>query len=484
MPLTMLGGSLINSYNTPLYNSIKKYALSKPTAFHMPGHKLGKGIPEEFLNDLLSIDLTEISGTDNLHYPEGAIKEAQELAARAFGADRSFFLVNGSTCGIHAAILTVLSPGDKLIVARDCHKSVINGMVLAGAIPVYIQTQFERDFGIPTAVLTSDIEKAIRENPDAKGVFITRPNYYGVCCDIKKIAGIVHSYGKVLLTDEAHGAHLRFNGNLPVCAMDAEADLCIQSAHKTLPAVTQGAYMHVKGNRIDIERLKANLRMLQTSSPSYIIMAFLDIARSIMDQSGKIMLDGLLDNIDLITDRIAAETGFQMLSPKGQINWELDKTRVVINVNNIGKTGFEIDSLLRREYNIQVEMADLYNIVCICTVADKEDDFIRLGTAMSEMARRFKGMPALAQLKALALAVPPQGIPLAEIKSAKGVIFPLREAVGKISLDMLTPYPPGVPVICPGEVILEDAVEYIYDVINHGGIVNGLLDNYKVWVVG
>jgi arginine decarboxylase len=211
----------------------------------MPGHKLGSGIPEEFLSQLEKLDLTEIPGLDDLHNPSGVVCEAQELAAGAFGAEKSYFLVNGSTVGLHAAISAVCRPGQRLIAGRDSHSAVINGMLLAGVRPYYFMPEYSDSFGICTGITPREVERALSENTDAEAVLITRPNYYGVCCDIEEIAKIVHSRNKILIVDEAHGPHLVFNKRLPMCALEAGADICIQSAHKTLPAFTQGAYLHM-----------------------------------------------------------------------------------------------------------------------------------------------------------------------------------------------------------------------------------------------
>lgn len=447
----------------------------------MPGHKLGKGIPPELMSNAALLDLTEIPGTDNLHYPEGAIKEAQELAARAFGAEHTFFLVNGSTCGIHAMILSLCRPGDKLVIARDCHKSVINGMLLAGVQPVYVKPGFNSDFAIPSALSPKDVEIAIKENPDAIGVLITRPNYYGICSDIEKIAEITHAYGKILAVDEAHGSHLRFSSSLPICAMDGGADICVQSAHKTLPALTQSAYLHVKGNRIDTERLQFFLSSLQTSSPSYILMASLDIAREIMEQKGKEMLEQLLGYVDIIEKRLV-DNRLTVLGDHFVEEGSMDKTRLVVNVKRLGVTGFDIDRLLRKEYNIQVEMADLYNIVCICTVSDQKSDYEKLEKALVETSERLKDNPSTSKILVGDLKVPPLAFDLKEILNRKGRKVKLGEAVGMVSKTIVTPYPPGIPVICPGEIILEDAVNYIGSIVRMGGTVNGLEENLDILI--
>lgn len=448
----------------------------------MPGHKLGRGIPADFLEPLQLLDVTEIPGTDNLHFPKEAIREAQELAAKAFGARRTFFLVNGSTCGIHAMIMTVCKPGDKLIAARDCHKSVIGGMMLAGVDPVYIKTGFNREFGISTSISPSDVERALADNPDAKGVFITRPNYYGICPDIEKIAAIVHSHNKVLLVDEAHGSHLKFSASLPSCAMDAGADICVQSAHKTLPAFTQSAYLHVGSDAIDVDKLGFNLAMLQTSSPSYILMAFLDIARAIMEQDGEGNLENLLEGIDLLGARLEKLDRSSLLKEIHLTDRRLDRTRIVIKTSGMGLTGFEVEKHLRDSFGIQVEMSDFNNIVCIATVADSVGDLLKLSDALYGITKSFNNKAPLADINIMDTKIPVQAISLKDALHLKERDILLKDAAGKISLGILTPYPPGIPIVCPGEVITDDMVEYILNIANSGGNVTGLSENGSIKV--
>jgi lysine decarboxylase len=472
----------ISKRDVPIYNALMKYSASGPTPFHMPGHKLGKGIPGEFLKNLALLDITEIPGADNLHNPEGIIKEAQGRAAGAFGADETFFLVNGSTCGIHAMIMTACKPGDSLIVSRDCHKSVIAGMMLAGVRPVYLMPAYDRRFGIPTCVNPEKLKEALEENRDAAGVLITRPNYYGICSNIEETARIVHAHGKLLMVDEAHGAHLCFSSRLPVSALEGGADMCVQSAHKTLPAFTQGAYLHVKSGLADRERLRFFLRLLQTSSPSYVIMSLLDIARDIMEHDGEKLLDGVLDNIGLMKRRLDGLHGLEFLKSGKGDDWEQDDTRITINVAKLGITGFEAGNELRARHNIQVEMSDLYNIVLIATVADGSESFAKLEKGLDELAAIFKGGTASTDIIMEDLDIPVQGIDLRDMISRKGVRVGLDSAIGRVCMDIITPYPPGVPVICPGEVITREIADYIRRVMNEGGVIQGIGKNFDIEV--
>lgn len=433
------------------------------------------------LNDLIKLDVTEIPGTDNLHYPEGAILEAQKLAAKAFGADRTFFLVNGSTCGILAMILTICRPGDKLVVGRDCHRSVVNGMMLAGVEPIFVRPQYDRGFSITTVISPQNLENAIAENPDCAGVLITRPNYYGICSDLEEISKVTRRYGKILAVDEAHGAHLIFNKEFPGSAMQLGADICVQSAHKTLPALTQGAYLHIKSDKIDIDRLGFNLSVLQTTSPSYIIMAFLDIARAVMGIIGEELLNKLLDNISTL-EKALNNPGVKVMSGRCLENITIDRSRLVINVSGLGLTGFEAEKVLREKNSIQVEMSDLNNIVCITTFADVQEDFEKLTSAINSLTGN-AGEKSDFTRKYDTFIKPVQAIGLKDILYCKSKKVKLNTAVGKVSRTMITPYPPGIPAICPGEVISEDIVSYINDIINAGGRINGLDENMEVDII-
>lgn len=546
-------------YNTPIYNYLREYAKQNINIFHMPGHKLTKGMPYELAQDILKLDVTEIDGTDNLHYPEGIIKEAEELAAKAFGADKTFFLVNGSTCGIQAAIMSVCARGQKIIIGRDSHKSVVSGLILSGAEPVFVYPQYNCEFGITTSITAESIEKSLCQHPDAVAVLITRPNYYGICSDIEKISSIVHAYNKLLIVDEAHGAHLAFNEKLPPSAIKYGADICIQSAHKTLPAVTQGAYLHVKGSRVDIDKLKFNLTMFQTSSPSYIIMSYLDIARELMELYGKTKLNNLLDEISWFKQQLKKYPEYKILSNEvllnrnsvksnltqwdldysslnqdsrtkaihnseyignseattkskfvssiySQINtirnsveWEIilhDPTRLVINISQLGISGYYGEKLLREKFKTQVEMADYENLVFITTIADNHDTFSRLLESLAKLSdmmhkektQREKSQNEKSYKEKLGNETPFYfgeniGLLPYEAYIAQKEEVPIEESCERICAGVITPYPPGIPVLYPGEIIKKNQIDYLISIIQAGGKINGISRNKCVQVV-
>lgn len=500
----------------------------------MPGHKLAKGIPHELAQDILKLDVTEIEGTDNLHYPEGIIKEAEVLAAKAFGADKTFFLVNGSTCGIQAAIMSACARGQKIIIGRDSHKSVVAGLILSGAEPVFAYPEYICEFGITGAITAKSIEKLLCQHPDAVAVLITRPNYYGICSNIEEISSVVHSYNKLLIVDEAHGAHLVFNEKLPPSAIKHGADICIQSAHKTLPAVTQGAYLHVKGDRVDIDRLKLNLSMLQTSSPSYILMSYLDIARELMERDGAQKLDQLIDEIQWFKKELEKYLEYRILSSDILFDKNLDKkpvspsvsfttsesilmhdtTRLVINISKLGISGYYAEKLLRERFETQVEMADYENLVFITTTADNHETFSALLDAMRSLLNiiDYKGKRenlymhsniikkyykelhnsvtndlvetdkvtkvGKAEVSDINTCVLPY-----EAYMAQKEKIPVEDSCNRICADVITPYPPGIPVLYPGDIIEKKHIQYITAIIEIGGMINGISHNKCVQVI-
>ena len=443
----------------------------------MPGHKLSKGIPYELTQDILKLDITEIYGSDNLHCPEGIIRDAQQLAAQAFGAEHTFFLVNGSTCGVQAALLSVCQRDDVVLVSRDAHKSFLAALILSGARPVFIKPRFDENFCISAEVSVDDIKKALDEHPEAKAVFLTRPNYYGICCDIQQISNLVHDKGKILIVDEAHGAHLGFCDQLPQSTIKQGADICIQSAHKTLPALTQSAYMHVRGPRIDMGKLRFNLAMLQTSSPSYILMAFLDIAREIMQKEGGPRLDNLVGNLTIFINDLHSNTSLCALTQDAlPRDVENDITRLVINTRSSGLTGYEAEKLLRKSFNTYIEMSDSQNIVLISTIADDVISFSKLYTAMREIDRQGRYNMPLKKQKINTLHIPRVIMTPCETYYAKKETIRLYDSCGRVCAGVITPYPPGIPILYPGEVFEEHTIEYLKSIISDGGNITGITD--------
>lgn len=461
----------------PIYDMLQRYIKKNPTIFHMPGHKMGNS-EFDYYENVIKWDVTEIPETDDLHEPKGAILKAMELAAKAFGAKKTFFLVNGSTCGIHAAIMSVLRRGDKIIVGRDCHKSVLNILTYLEAKVVFVNPEYNNEFGIYGGYSFKNIQAIVEKNPDSVALLITSPNYYGICSDIEKIANVVHTNNKILIVDEAHGANLNFCDKLPQSALLGGADIVVQSAHKTLPAFTQAAYLHISGDRINETRLQRILREIQTSSPSFVLMASLDIARYIMQTYGQSKLGNLSDIIDKFKLKFK---NLKILSDDYLNEGRHDKTRLVINFKDYKILGYDVERILRERYNIVVEMADLYNIVCILTVCDSEESFDKLGYALEEILQDAdilkKDLPEFRLLDC------DHEICLKDVKYYDSEFVNLKDSIGKISYNMIVPYPPGVPCIISGQEIKPWHVSYINNLICQNAVVNGVSDDLKIEVL-
>jgi arginine/lysine/ornithine decarboxylase len=469
-------------YRTPLFDALVGLAESRKVSFHTPGHKSGKGISTRFRKfvgpKIFTIDLTTLDEVDCLQRPVGVIKEAQELAAEAYGADHSFFLVNGTTAGNHAMILSTASPGDEILVARNAHKSILTAIILSGAIPRFFPPAFDRELGILLNVTAEETGRAMEQHPNARILSLTSPNYYGVAADLRAIVREAKRRGILVLVDEAHGPHLHFHPELPTSALDAGADVCVQSTHKILGGMTQSSMLHVRGGDIDHSRLTRLLNLLQSTSPSYILMASLDLARMQMATEGEKLLSKA---IDLATDarrRINRAPGLFCFGeadlPHG--GFSLDVTKLTIGVKKLGLTGFDASTILNAEFGIQVEMADLCNILVIVSIGDRRDDLDRLVEALQSLAARGPGQTAVAPMP------PPlpsmrQGSSLSprEAFFAPSEPVPLAKAEGRISADIVAVYPPGIPVLVPGEELEASTIEYLESLAAHGARIDGVL---------
>ena len=463
----------------PLFDGLLRYNEKQVVPFHMPGHKQGKGImrADQLKENIFKMDLTEFLDTDNLHDAKGIILEAEKMAAAAFGAKKSFFLVNGTTGGIQAMMMSVLHPGDKVLVERSAHRSVFGGLILTGAIPAYIEPAVDYEDGIPAGVTQQSVGRALSNNTDALAVLITYPNYYGFCTDIKAIADIVHRYGKILLVDEAHGAHFTFNKNLPVTALEAGADMVVQSVHKTLPSFTQSSILHVGSDRIDTGSVEAALRLIETSSPSYLLMASLDLAREEMEDHPEI-LDKAVDLSYMARDRLAGAGNIRVIGRDiiGKCGIaDIDPTKLVVNVRGLNMTGRKVEEVLRDRYNIQVELSDMYNILAMITTGDSEGDIIKLTDAILQL-KKDKEDQAISlsfDYKAPEMVFSPR-----EAYFMKKSRVLLKDSTGRTAGDFIIPYPPGIPYVVPGELITEDTCQKLSELALSGIEVVGYDDGY------
>lgn len=465
-----------------IFNELSKLSKRNMVSFHVPGHKNGKIFRKYSLgidSNIGEFDITEIPGSDNLHAPEGIIREAQERAKAFYGADHTFFLINGTTCGIISMIMAVTNPGDKIIVQRDCHRSVVSGMILGGVVPIYVKPQVHSSLLLSVAVTPESIEEALKENPDAKAVIITYPNYYGVCSDIEKIVQTVHKYNKILIVDEAHGAHLKLSDKLPISALDAGADMVAQSTHKTLPSLTQSSMLHVRNGRIDMDKLKTMLALNQSSSPSYLLMASLDMAVTILAQEGNFLMEKLIENINDFVKEISEIEGLNLVSKEiiGRYGVkDIDLTKLTISMESVGIEGTRLEEILRNKYNIQFEMADIYNILAVASISNDRNDFNRLSRALRSIYDDKKIPHRKIKLDEFSFRIPKMEVlPRDAVYSEKKSVQ-FSKSCGRISGEYIIPYPPGIPLICPGEVISEEIIKYVQTLKSLGISVIGTSD--------
>ncbi|MCG4579511.1 aminotransferase class I/II-fold pyridoxal phosphate-dependent enzyme [Clostridium cochlearium] len=474
----------LDQYKTPLFDALMEYVDRETIPFHVPGHKKGVGIDEEFKKFIgenpFKIDVTVFKLVDSLHHPTGPIKKAQELAADAYGSKASFFCIHGTSGAIQAMIMSVVKSGDKIIIPRNVHKSVTSGIILSGATPVYMQPELDKRVGIAHGVTPETVEKTLKENPDAKAVLIINPTYYGVATDIKKIADIVHSYDIPLIVDEAHGPHLGFNDKLPMSSIEAGADICCQSTHKIIGALTQCSLLHVGSERIDVNRVQQILSLLQTTSPSYILMASLDCARRQIALNGKELLDKAINLANYAREEINKIPGFYCFGKEIIGNpgvFAIDPTKITITCRDLGITGFQLDMILSNKYHIQLELSDLYNGLAVGSFGDTKENIDALINALKEISQEYKNNENKKSDFIDIPAIPEQvQIPREAFNSEK-VVLPLKDSRGRISGEFLLAYPPGIPVLCPGEIITEEIINYIQKLKDTGLYVQGTEDS-------
>lgn len=459
--------------NNTIINELKNIVDTNLISFHMPGHKLGKIYDRlgytDIVRNIYKMDTTEIEGTDNLHSPSGIINESQIRASKIFKSEETYYLVNGSTCGIQSAIMAVCNPTDKIIVNRDCHQSVISACILGNIEPVYIYPQIDKDNNILKGIKVEDALNIIKDNLDAKAILVTYPTYYGMTYDLEEICKYAHEKDIIVIVDEAHGSHLGLSNELPRTALEQGADIVIQSTHKTLPSFTQSSMIHVQGNRIDKEKLSTMLRMIESSSPSYILMSSLELAVDIYDNKGKELMEELLKNIDDFKNRMQNNNLIDIYN-------EHDKTKIFISSKAFGLTGYELDEILRNNYNIQVELSNYYGVLLICTLGNEKLDFISLETALNDITQKYNKNNMVENIEY------PTEIPIKKLSpreafynSKKSV--KIYESIGKICGEYVIPYPPGISLLSPGEVITKEIIDYIILCSKKGMSVSGMKDS-------
>ena len=479
---------MLNQNQTPLLDALRANAARPHAAFYTPGHKRGVGISPRLV-DLLGeavfrADLTELSELDNLFAPQAVIQQAQQLAAEAFGASQTYFLVNGSTCGIEAAILATCGMGDKIILPRNVHSSVIAGLILSGAMPIFVNPEYDLVLDIAHSITPASVQAALKQYPDAKAVMIVYPTYYGVCGDVKAIAHITHQYNIPLLVDEAHGAHFAFHPQLPISALAAGADLSVQSIHKTLGAMTQASMLHIRGNRVNSDRLNKALQLVQSTSPSYILLASLDAARQQMALHGKELMSRTLQLADDARTRISQIPGLSILeiSPCPPSSFvALDKTRLTVTVSGLGLTGFEAEEILD-ELGVTAEFASLQHLTFIISLGNTAKDIEQLVQGFTTLANHHVNIEKidlkLSKLVWDDLITVGNSVRMSprEAFFAESETLPIQETTERICAEIVCPYPPGIPVLKPGEVISQTDVEYLQQIQLIGGFISGCAD--------
>ncbi|XP_062115311.1 uncharacterized protein LOC133829600 [Humulus lupulus] len=473
----------------PLVSALKTKAQQNAATFHFPGHNRGRGAPSS-LTQLIGLkpfihDLAAIPELDNLTYPHGPILDAQKEAAKLFGALETWFLVGGTTCGIHAAIMATCSPGDYLIIPRNCHLSATSAMVLSGAIPKYIIPEYDVEWDIAVGVLPSQVEKAIeeleKEGRKPAAVFVTSPTYHGICSNISEISQLCHSHGIPLIVDEAHGAHLGFHPHMPNSALQQGADLAVQSTHKVLCSMTQSSMLHMSGNLVDSEKVSRCLRVLQSTSPSYLLLASLDAARHQLTENPEALFDKALEIVAEAKNAIRTLPGISILNSQSFPEFPaVDPLRLTIGFKQLNMSGCEADEILYRDNEIICELFGTTSITYAFNLGTCKEHVERLvfglknivsSAALTEGTVKKVGHGVSAPFADFTISLIPRD---AFFKSKRKVS--IENCLGEVCGELICPYPPGIPVLIPGETITQSALDYLFDVRSKGAIINGASD--------
>lgn len=465
--------------NAPILEALKKMKAARLLPFDVPGHKRGRGNTDllEFLGETaLSYDVNSMKMLDNLCHPVSVIKDAQSLAAEAFGASHAFFIVGGTTAAVEAMILSSVKPGEKIIMPRNVHRSAINALILAGATPVYVNPATDENLGIALGMKFSDVKAAIEKNPDAKAVFVNNPTYYGICSNICEIVKLAHENDMLVLADEAHGTHLYFHEKLPISAMKAGADMAAVSAHKSGGSLTQSSLL-LAGKSVNVGYLHQIINLTQTTSASYLLMASLDITRRNLFLHGREIFDKVIALVEYARDEINAIGDYYAYSKElinGDSVYDFDITKLSVFTRSIGLTGIEVYDILRDEYDIQTEFGDMGNILAYVSVGDRMKDIERLVAALSEIRRNYRKdaskLLTTAYIEPQVLCAPKDAF------YAKKEQILIELSVGRVASELVMCYPPGIPILSPGELITGEILEFIKYAKKKGAQLTGTED--------
>ncbi|MBQ9956322.1 MAG: aminotransferase class I/II-fold pyridoxal phosphate-dependent enzyme [Ruminococcus sp.] len=450
--------------DAPIYEALRKFKRMRVVPFDVPGHKRGRGNMEltEFLGeDCLSVDVNSMKPLDNLCHPVSVIKDAEMLAAQAFGAENAFFMVGGTTSAVQSMIMYACKGGDKIIMPRNVHRSAINALILCDAVPVYVNPEVNNQLGIALGMSVEQVEKAIKENPDAKAILVNNPTYYGICSDLKRITELAHAHGMLVLVDEAHGTHFYFGENFPITAMKAGADIASVSMHKSGGSLTQSSFL-IMGKNVNSDYMRQIINLTQTTSASYLLLSSLDISRKRLALGGREIFEQTVEMAEYARSEINAIGGYYAYSKElvnGDSIYDFDVSKLSVYTLPIGLAGIEVYDLLRDEYDIQIEFGDIGNILAYISVGDRKRDIERLISALSEIKRRFgkteTGMLTQEYINPIVAETPRKAF-YADKES-----LPLEESAGRICSEFVMCYPPGIPILAPGELITSEIIGYI-----------------------
>ena len=469
----------LDQNQAPIYEALVKLRKKRIVPFDVPGHKRGRGNPElvELLGEkCVGIDVNSMKPLDNLGHPISIIRDAEELAADAFGASHAFLMIGGTTSSVQTMILATCKAGDKIILPRNVHKSAINALVLCGAIPIYIEMSVDPKIGIALGLEIDRVAQAIKDHPDAKAILINNPTYYGICSDLKGLTEMAHEAGMMVLVDEAHGAHLHFTDKLPISAMDAGADMAAVSMHKSGGSLTQSSLLLI-GEQMNPEYVRQIINLTQSTSASYLLMASLDISRRNLALRGKESFEKVIELSEYARREINAIGGYYAYSKElidGVSVCDFDVTKLSVYTQGIGLTGIEVYDLLRDEYDIQIEFGDIGNILAYISIGDRIQDIERLVGALADIKRLYSrdGKDLIAgEYIQPELVLSPQEAFYSERKS-----LTLNESVGQVCGEFVMCYPPGIPILAPGERITREIVDYIQFAKERGCSLQGTED--------
>ena len=484
----------LDQRRAPIYEALEQFRQMRVVPFDVPGHKRGRGNPEltAFLGQqCVGVDVNSMKPLDNLCHPVSVIREAEELAADAFGAAHAFLMVGGTTSSVQSMVLTACKRGDEIILPRNVHRSVLNALVLCGAVPVYVNPEVDKRLGISLGMKREQVEKAIREHPNAVAVLVNNPTYYGICSDLRAIVKMAHDAGMLCLADEAHGTHFYFGNGLPVSAMAAGADMASVSMHKSGGSLTQSSLL-LTGKNVNWEYVSQIINLTQTTSASYLLMSSLDISRRNLALRGRESFRKVAEMAEYARAEINDIGGYYAYG-KDMVNggsvYDFDVTKLSVYTRGIGLAGIEVYDLLRDEYDIQIELGDIANILAYISIGDRIQDIERLVGALADVKRLYSKDPAQmlnTEYINPTVLVSPQAAFYAE------KCMPIRETAGKICGEFVMCYPPGIPILAPGEMITPEIIEYIIYAKEKGCSMQGtedpavehlnvLVDDRQVW---